>query len=92
MSCISTLSSYKLVLELFPARVFLAVTCDSLRDFLCACRLWHSHRVSFVFTSSAYSVIGLELRPVLLVLVSVPCCLLDLVTVSDCIRQRILVD
>ena len=36
--------------------------------------------------------LGLELRRVLLVLVSVPCCLLDFATVSDCIHQLLLVD
>ena len=48
--------------------------------------------ISFVFTSNAYSVLGLVLRLILLVLVSVPCCLLDFVTVSDCMHQLVLVD
>ena len=67
-------------------------SCDSPQDFLCGYRLWHSHRISFVFTSNAYSVLGLVLRIVLLVLVSVPCCLLDFVTVSDCMHQLVLVE
>ena len=66
----------------FSVRMFLAVSFDSLQDFLCACRFRHSHRVSFVFTSNACSVLGLELRLVLL----------DFATVSDCIHQLVLVD
>ena len=37
------------------------------------------------------SVLGLEPRLVLLVLVTVPCCLLDHVTVSDCVHQLVLI-
>ena len=48
--------------------------------------------VSSEFTSNVSSNLGLELRLVLLVLVSVPCCLLDFATVSDCIHQLVLVD
>ena len=43
----------------------------------CALVVSHSYCVTFVFTSNAHSVLGLELRLVLLVLVSVPCYLLD---------------
>ena len=51
--------------------------------FLCACRFWHSRRISFVFTSNANCVLQLVLRLVLLVLVSIPRCLLDVASVSD---------
>ena len=44
MSCISTLSSFELVLEFFLC-VFRSV------EFL----IWHSHRISFVFTSNVVS-------------------------------------
>ena len=98
MSCISTLSSYELALEIFSAWVSLAV------------KLWFSTGLPVRLSSLAFasyrvcvhiecilcswsSNLGQVRGIVLLVLVLVPCCLLDFVTVSDCMHhQLVLVD